>query len=798
MIKKLLTISAILLSIFAINPCLFAQEVIDQKVEDQDFNQAIDILNFKPDLLDYLVLKELSLYRAKEANDPYEEERFLKSVSMLIVEEIRNNDDQKEFKLKNIDKLFQEQGYALNYMVLSAKVSVRNGPDLHSYHSLAKAIVESWDRNSKYKPVLLDIKRIFAGVSSMLSLDNRRVFVALTTGSYQTFLSNAQFDDLEFEITNKPHGLSPYDESICKKTSRFNLHQLKNKLSVENNDIYFTFDDVKTLRKIIKPNSKDGLAVDIIQQEQYLGNEINKVNFNLPNRGILTKPVFANKLYDSNEIEGKDAKKQIRVYLGQVPLGLDNYELNLVIIKDKCYCNSLQNGFAPKDGFEVYRDIEYLADTITLYDKIDFYPEAVSDEFIARIPFPDSNHKFKYEDLEPFLADFEVPPFIIKNSSIAAFNSCDRSGNREMIALHKQAETIVQALQANQEEKIESDIVTSNGWTLFRDDVIGTKYEPLAFLSQTDATRSFAGYKNDPEFQAILQKHRFAQVQLDVIYDIRGSKEQEYVIYHFNKAIEKENTGRALSIQKYIMKMILSGHYTPEAVIRQRIPFESDFSGLLMNKIWLQFHLDIIDEEGLYSSVNKLYQIDPKNPYIHFNYLNAQISQELIVDEYEIFKVQTSIDKLYQSTLSKETIDALNLDFQFKLITWLDTMETNTNQIDLSLEKIKSIVEQHGNEQNSALQLAYLFINYYDYEYAAKLLEPYILSSEASEELLFTYLAICSYAYEKFYTKPFEKACELAVSVNPDSFCELFSKKKISLIALENPAIKTLLGKYCK
>ncbi len=810
MIQKVQLFSFLLLLLFFFQEGVgITQTPIQSVPQEQDFQQSIDILNYKPELLEYLILKELGVYRTKASLDPYEAEIFLQSAAGLLCEQNRESEDVREFDPKEVNKLFESEGYPPLYRQLSMRSSLRSGPDFHSYASLAKAVIEYWDRSTKTRSIMLEMKDRYAGISAQMTDDKRKIYVSLITSSVHPFQSQTDLESLPVEVSKHSAGLDSYDEKICKKLDRVNLHRLKNSIQVEdkstyvnqvlqgNRSIYFEFDDIRTLRRIIKADSRDGLAVDIIQKEQYPFNGPNLIDYATPHRGILTEPIYGSDLYELNEIQGKEGRKKIRLNLGQIPEEIKDYELHLVIIKDNCFCQSMPIASSNQESFRNFNKIETLADTITLYNKVEFYPEAVSDEFMFRIPFEDKIDELTCKEIAPYLEDFQVPPFIIKKVSIAAFNSCDRSSNRDMIALHKKAETIVQAMQEKQEEKIEADIMTSNGWTLFRDDVIGTPYEPLAFLSEKDAIRSFGQYKSDTLFQNILSKHRFAQVQLDVIYDIRGSKEQEYVIYHFNKAVEKENTALALSIQKYMIHKLLAGEYTEEAVVRQKIPFDKLFSGLWMNKIWLQHHLGIIDEDALHSTVLKLHQIDPVNPYIKFNALFAQMSQNPIVEEYDIFKVQTAIEELYESTLSKETVDALNLDFQFKLLSWMDTLDDKNNQTELSLEKIKTIASNSGSDAASTLQLAYLFVQYYDYDFALNLLEPYILSENANEEMLFAYLSMSNFVSDKFFTRSFEKCVESAAAQNPKKFCEWYQDKKISLMSLENPAVKSLVTKTC-
>ena len=166
----------------------------------------------------------------------------------------------------------------------------------------------------------------------------------------------------QITYTDKSYGLKSYDDRACRKIDRFeNIEQWQKGLFVENGKIYFKYDDLREFRRIIRKStferdgfdffkslfnaSNDGIAVDIIQKNQYECGNHNLINNNLPNRGYLLKPWWASKIYRKNLVD-KERPRSLLIELDELPQGIsDDYELNLVLIQDNHVCKSIPQNF---------------------------------------------------------------------------------------------------------------------------------------------------------------------------------------------------------------------------------------------------------------------------------------------------------------------------------------------------------------------------------------------------------------------------------------------------------------------
>ena len=95
------------------------------------------------------------------------------------------------------------------------------------------------------------------------------------------------------------------------------------------------------------------------------------------------------------------------------------------------------------------------------------------------------------------------------------------------------------------------------------------------------------------------------------------------------------------------------------------------------------------------------------------------------------------------------------------------------------------------------MKLSYIFVQAKDFEYAAKVLEPFIYDKTVYEELLFNYIYLCTYSDARIFSNRFVYAMRRAQQMNPKRFCEMFTKKKISFQVLRNTLVKEIYCQYC-
>jgi len=775
-----------------------------------NYTRILDAEDYNADILNEILRKEINKYRLKQKSDTLTFETILKNAA----------DDQAAFMAQSGNAVYEQGGKknttgkrimlyggSDNGEELVVKMPIKKGTELFTYGKVVDDIMFKWLSDKKGIIVLNDPKYMFYGIGSTLDDEHKKVYVSAVFGNYSSYnAGSTRKDELSIPFTTKKYGLKKIDDNICSRCNKFrNIDDLQRGLYVKDGNIYFKYDNFKALKKLLKDPS-DGIVVDVVQRAQYPCEGENIIDNNLVNKGVMLKRYKVSKLEKKNLV--KVQKNKVEVLIGPLPKGIsDNYELNLLLVLEKRVCRTISPSFSEEGGVEYSNLIELLADTIVIGETE--YKPAIENsilEFI--IPFEKNKSNYKPEDIEPLIKKLKEPDFIINKLSIIAYSSIEGNDETNKALQKNRAESIVNALKSRQTKKVAYNITTGDNIEDFKHDVLGTEFANIANMSVSEAQEYISKNNLINKLEPILQKHRYAKITMDIIYDIADKKEQAFVVSRFNKSIKENNLIRALSIQKFIFKKVLKKEYTSEAVTEQEIPETPEFaglllnklwlSGLLMNKLWLERYInnEEISEEYC-NKISKFHKLAPDNFYITYNWYYCRILHEEFTGDKSIVDFQKEISDLYSTNLQKQTVDLLNMEYQFKVIQYLDTLDEPSPLLLASLDSVRIISKLTESNWQNSIKLAYIFVGLKDYDFAARLLEPYILSDNPFDELIFSYIAICSHLPYKFGSPRFILAMNKAKDLDNERYCKLFKKDKLTIQALENTKVKEVYCKTC-
>ncbi|MFQ3579541.1 MAG: hypothetical protein SNJ71_05310, partial [Bacteroidales bacterium] len=522
-----------------------------------------------------------------------------------------------------------------------------------TYYSFARDIIFVLF-NYSTKEQICDYKYIFAGVASGKDSKNKRLYLCITMGNYNSLNKGASLtQNTTIPITKKKMGLKPYNPTVCKNISSIkNLSSLQAGLSLSGNKIFFDA-DIRILKKIIKEN-KDGIAVDLVFNEQFsLSNSLNIVDNSRFNKGYVVSKLYKNKLFNENILEGKEARNRFQGIVGEVPAGFKNFDMNLLLIQDKHVCMNIHKSYIEQSNVSRSVRAGILGDTLAI---VNVEPKIQLDttQLTFLIPFEQGKSTYKSSEIGPLLDKLNEPDFVIKQILITAYSSIEGNEETNVKLREDRATSIVDAMKSLQNKNIESTIITKDSWDLFYKDIKGTKFEFLSYKSP-NAIREYIKFNKSPELEKILAKHRFAQVDMKIMYDIStAQKEQNYIVNMYKKAINANDNIEALKFQKIIMKKISAKLYDkniiPDLYIKKEIT--ENFAGIQMNVLWMDYYFNNkkIDEE-FYNKVIDLEKKDKKNIYIKYNKIVAALELFPITTDAQILSLQSEVDWLKTSEL---------------------------------------------------------------------------------------------------------------------------------------------------
>ncbi|HXK80764.1 MAG TPA: hypothetical protein PLO05_01240 [Bacteroidales bacterium] len=777
----------------------------------QDSNEEIDVGVYDEKLFADVLLIAINNYLDTIGYDTFEKHDFFveaaRQHSQIMSEDERANLEGSGSYKTIKDRLLIIGGTGRGDELV-VRTSLRDGDKTYTYSELAEIVLFRWVESGKSSKVLLSRNNNFAGISSCLDENKKRLYISLYMGNYESFKQGAhKVGDMEYPYTSKSYRLKPYEDRTCRKAKRRmpNMVDLQKNLEVSpTGEIIFKYGDLKQFSKFLR-GKKDGLAVDIVQKSQFNDcDSENIVDFEQHNRGIMTKRIWSKKIFKRNlaEPDPDDRRgrvKRLEVVLGHMPEGLseDEVELNLIVIKDKKVCANIAPSYVDRGIYAYAQKLDLMPDTVGGGDK-KYVPEATSNKLEFKIPFEQGKFDYDSEDMVPVIEALNEPSFIINKIFITAYSSLEGSEQENAVLQRKRANSIVAALVENQNASMVDSIVTLPNWDDLKTDVKGTKHEKLAEMTYHEAIQYVNA--NAIEMEAILANHRYANVVVWVTYDIDGDKEQEYVVKQFNDAVEAENLDHALRIQKHIFNRVLEGLYNSKAVTGMRIPNGRDYVGLNMNKICLRkiAYLDPIDSTYL-EQIDDLYKLDATNPYVRFNDLFCEVKMTNMGDNYAVQEIQDRIDMLYDSGINKKTVDLLNIELQYQIMdVYKDSLGFDHPVVVQSLERIKRIIDFDDLNWQNSLKLAGVFVNHGDYEYAISLLDPWIKEDIVNETLLTTYISLCTKIDNRIYSNKFVIAMEKLLQYDKKAFCKLFKGGKLSIQTFTNTKIKEMYCNECK
>jgi outer membrane protein OmpA-like peptidoglycan-associated protein len=756
--------------------------------------------NFNIDDLPNILVRELNKFRLKNGLDTFEVNQVLIDAAAIDCNKFAKAGVAKVDPEK-VKKNLVKAGGTQKGEEVTMLSPVSKGRDNYKTVEVAKVIWTRWENNKKDKEILLKPQYMLIGIKCVMQKDGKKIVATAVFGGYDSFNTGAKMKkELAVPFNTKSKKLlTPYAKS-CKSCEKWkNYDVLQKGLKVENGKIYLEYANLKDLKRLLK-KTKDGLAVDVVQKSQYEKADYNIVDNNFQNKGIMGKVIAKDQVFAKNLVKpDPKAKKKVKINKLKIEMGKFNpkitgpYELNLIVVQDGHVCKTVTRSYLEKGDQESSTPVGIIPADSTVGLKPAFEPKSESSILNFTIPFEKNKSEFKPEDIAPFIKALNEPDFMIDGLYIYAYSSIEGDAGANAKLQRKRAESVTNVLQSMQQNKITPNIETKDSWVLFELEMEDGKYADLVKLGKEKAIKKI---NNDGallnELEPVLAKQRFAQMVMDVTYDISGDKEQKFTTVSFNRAIKANKMSQAYKIMEYASTRKIAKKYTEDALDSFKIPENPKFINLLNNKAYYNYlaNSSIVDEDD-YAEFKRIEKIDPASDVVRFNRIFCSIKIDSTTGTKEQqAKMQQEIDALYKSKISKKLVDGLNIEWQFKIIESLDTTDGADAQIEACINKIKGFYNFKEASWQNALKLAYVFTRGKDYKFSSTVLEPFLKVENVSEDLLFSYISIASHLPEKFYSRVFSDALHKAKEKNPERYCKLFGDPYMSFQVLDNPNAK--------
>ncbi len=692
---------------------------------------------------------------------------------------------------------------------VAIEISVGKGKSFLTYQEAAADAIEKILKNKKFEVIVKNPKYVYAGAGAYFRDDKKKIYISILFGGIDAFNAGAKDrKKLPLKYTKSKRGLYPYDEKGCKNCAKFpDLQSLYDGVKVEGNRVYLEYNDFKKFKKYFK-NPGDGVAVEFVQRRQYPCSGDNIFDYNLNSKGFLFKPALQSKLLNGNLNTKNDPKNNTyKGVIAKIPKRVlkkidENYEINLYFILDRNICKVMNRQYLEGDENDGVDPLAFYPDSITSSDPSKYYPKPEDQTLTFKIPFEKDKSNYDVKDIKPFLDALKEPQFIINSISIQANSSLEGDSTRNSKLQQDRAKSIVAALEKMQGgKKVTATITTSDSWELFQQQIKGkNEYKEYTTLSKKDVIDKLNKGGN-VELETLLAEERFAYIEMKVTYDFTGANEETFVCNSLRKSIAKKDVETAKRISRYLVQQIVKKRYGFKQYLNVEVPEDAPYIPIIVSQMYIDNKFNHADSiyPTLREKMNKLTDKFPNDDFAAWNKIYFDIKSDEIADVKSIIPTQNRINQLYNSRIPQRMNDALNLEYQFRIIEKVDTLDPGVpnDGLKTSMDRIKKIFNLEAANWENSLKLATIFQRHGDLAYARKLLEPYLSDEKVNENLVFTYIAIAAHFPDEIFSRNFRLAMSRAAELNQTRFCQLFGKPYLSFQVLDNPAVKKVFCDTC-
>ncbi len=677
---------------------------------------------------------------------------------------------------------------------------------MYTYTQVAADAVDKMAKGKKFEDILKNPKYYYCGIGSFYNEENKKVYISVVFGGVDAFNNGVKFrKTLPIPYSKSRRGLYVFDEKTCKTCEKFpDIDELLKSVRVEDGKVYLEYPNFKKFKKYFR-NAKDGIAIDFVLKESYPCANENITDHNLSSKGYMLKPMYQAKLFKINENNKLDPKNNTyKGAIAKIPSKYVNtlntvpYEMNIIYIVDKVACKTITRSYLEDGGAEGLIPLTVYPDTLTMLDPKRYQPKSENQELEFIIYFEQGKATYDTKDIEGFLKALNQPDFIVSDITIDAHSSLEGDSLLNAKLQQSRAKSIVDALGKYQKKEVTYVITTSDSWDMFKDSVKKSEFKNLAAMTKEEVKGLLKG-EMLTKLEPVLSKERFAAITMKVTFDLKGKNEQKYVYNSYKKALDKKDVEQAKRISRYIVEKIVEGKYDAQPFLDVELKQEPPYANLNINKMYIDARVN--HEDSIHAAlVTKLEEMNKTmsgNDYVSWNKTMSYVKTGTIVNNKEITTTQATINGLYNGMITQKMNDALNLEWQFKVIEKVDTLDAGVLNptLQASMDRIKKIFNLEESNWQNSLKLAYIFIKHDDLAYSLKLLAPYVTDENPDEQLLFTYISVAAHFPDQIFSRNFRLAMSRAASKNKTRYCELFGSPKLSFQIMDNPLIKK---QYCE
>lgn len=616
------------------------------------------------------------------------------------------------------------------------------------------------------------------------------LFVLVTTSSYCQYTNRSEYD-LKVPTTG----------NIQKKCGdlRAKLAKLPPEVQfgarVIGDSAYLEFEDPKLFWQFFE-DKKDGFALDILHQDQFKCDNVQRISKSPTHKGFLLQPVYRDEIRKRMRINDRG---HVIVAGGAIPANYDRtkVEANYTLISDSYSCTYTTNvSIISHDWNLVPMGLYY--DTLYRETMADRYRD-LEKTLRFTIPFQKNTSVYQKEDIRPLYDSLRLTDFEITAIKIKAFTSVEGTLERNMELQNERAKSIVDALQSFQPESIQSEITSAENWVEFIESVNGTSYQYLAKMSKDEVKEALKDQNLASKLEPVLSKERKAIIELDlekrVTYSKAGASDLKK---YFDQSVGQKNINEALYLQEVIFHKIRRNEIPVEFLTDLTIPGSIECGSLLMNNVAFRYDFKMDNEFQALKSFSELNELLGENPKIDYNISALRLKVWLrapgLVNPDAL---KTKIEGLNKRGIPQMLVTRLMLNFSL-IQTQVDLIEGRYKEREKWLSFIMNTYQKLKLTDDDLLSLAKFLSNNSRYNTAEKLLYPRLKDINVKPDVLFYYLSLTIYSPKNTSSSNYRTFMLNAVNIDRRRFCHIFDPIPLDGVSFQLLDDQVLKKTWCE
>lgn len=211
--------------------------------------------------------------------------------------------------------------------------------------ALADEMFNSWKNSPGHYANMTEPEYVYGDLGFKTNLKKQIVYATQVFGTKGNVVPN-QLSTNSFELIHASKDCEKEYEGFSNI-----LMNLSNDLEIEGDEVILYYNNISYFKTIFSgPN--DGVAIDLISNDQLECGKPNQLDFSPVYDGILLKPFYSNEMLANNRAEGN---YRVITKVGVIPAHLSDKEFSpsLILIKNGKACKYIYPAFVPREKYEL-------------------------------------------------------------------------------------------------------------------------------------------------------------------------------------------------------------------------------------------------------------------------------------------------------------------------------------------------------------------------------------------------------------------------------------------------------------